>query len=72
MADVFTEITDPLKHEGMSAEDTTLETVKHNARLSATYYLTLKGMGLKLDHCLDLTHHWLDLCNGVEDDDEED
>jgi hypothetical protein len=46
--------------------------VEQQANLTARYYLTLTKLDIKPAHALDLTHHWLDLCNGVEGEDDED
>jgi hypothetical protein len=71
MADEFTQITEPLQREGMSAEQSTLTAVEQQANLTARYYLTLIKLDIKPAHALDLTHHWLDLCNGVEGEDDD-
>ena len=71
MPDEFEQMTEPLKKEGMTVEQTTLTVVQHQATVVATYYITLVAAGISDRHALDLTTHWMDLIEEVPDEDDE-
>ena len=71
MSDEFTQMTEPLKQEGMTAERATLTAVEQQAGVVATYYVTLLKWNIKPKAALDLTHHWMDIASGVDCDEDE-
>lgn len=78
MMDAFTQITEPLRKEGMTAEAATLLAVRQEASRVAAFYLTLhasateSGKRIQPKHCLELTCHWIDAVQERSDDEDED
>lgn len=68
MSQEFTEITDNLKAEGMTAEASTLSAVNHQANVVGMYYSTLITWNIRPKDALSLTIEWMSICSEPEDD----